>query len=169
MHRLAILVFVASVASAGCGASTETNLGLPWSLANSHDVGLVDRVLAVWHASDIAGVREVYAPNALYISIASEGPLDIRGIEQSFPVYEFLRVGEVTVTSEPVAGLWRGLPKEGRYLHFVTRRHGVDYEEVFAVDANDRVVTHYIDAYRPPADRVRDGYPVFNRFAPAGG
>ncbi|HVA84917.1 MAG TPA: hypothetical protein VNF73_01235 [Candidatus Saccharimonadales bacterium] len=169
MHRLAILVFVASVAATGCGASTETNLGPPWSLASSSDVGLVDRVLAVWHDSDVAGLREVYTPDALYISIASDRPLDLEGIQTSFPVYEFSRVGGVSLTSEPVAGLWRGLPEGGRYLHCVTRRHGVEYEEVLAVDANDRVVTHYIDAYKPPSDRVHDGYPVFNSFAPVGG
>lgn len=169
MHRLALLAFLASVAAAGCGASTEANLGPPWSLASTSDVGLVDRVLAVWHDSDVAGLREVYAPDAVYISIASDRPLDLEGMQASFPVFKFLRVGEVTMTSGPVTGLWRGVPEGGRYLHFVTRRHGRDYEEVLAVGADDRVVTHYIDVYGPPADRVHSGYPVFNSFAPAAG
>ena len=132
-----------------------------WSPASAVDTALVDRLNEFWRAHDVTDVAALEALWAEDLVFTVEGEVygGRDGMRDSLPAVRgtFSRVGDVTVTTDPVPGLW-SLPEGSRFLAFVESTTGELRDLVLEVDGEDRIVVFYNDAHVPPAERARDGY-----------
>lgn len=136
-----------------------------WEPASYADTALVDRVNEIFNLHDAAALEEVWSDDLVF-TVEGEVYGGLEGLRENMPTVHLARVGDVTVTVEPVPGLWAP-PAGSRFLAFVESTAGGLRDLVLEVNDEDRVVVFYNDKHKQPSERAREGYsrPDFTRIS----